>query len=231
MSGRGVHSASRSPQCGFGLPPPAGVGVSSYLRRRVLGGGPPPTGVGAGSADGDGRCTSAGGCWDYLRWRVLGLPPLAGVGATSAGGCWGYLRRRALGGVPPPAGVGVSSAGGCWVWLRRRVLGLPPPAGVGITSAGGRRRELELPPPAGVGRSSSAGGSWNLPPPAGAQSCKIPAPPKAGTLGTPLVTINPKKSLFGPAHDDAAFGEGFDYVFDAADFSGFERARFTAYLE
>ena len=195
MSGRGVHSASRSPQCGFGLPPPAGVGVSSYLRRRVLG-LPPPAGVGVSS---------------YLRWRVLGLPPPAGVGDTSADGHWAvYLRRRELG-LAPPAGVGFGSADGCWGYLRRR--------------------ELELPPPAGVGRSSSAGGSWNLPPPAGAQSCKIPAPPKAGTLGTPLVTINPKKSLFGPAHDDAAFGEGFDYVFDAADFSGFERARFTAYLE
>jgi len=41
------------------------------------------------------------------------------------------------------------------------------------------------------------------------------------------VTIKPKKlrlALFGPAHDDAAFGQRFDDVFHAADFAGAEGA-------
>jgi len=60
------------------------------------------------------------------------------------------------------------------------------------------------------------------------------ADPRRRRLGrgpTRFVTIKPKKTLFGPAHDDAAFGQGVDHVFDAADFAGFERAGFAAHFE
>src|SRR6478609_11979879 len=66
---------------------------------------------------------------------------------------------------------------------------------------------------------------WVSPPPAGVNGDSRGAGVKGG------LPPRPDFALLGPAHDHAAFSEGFDYVFDATDFSGTEGPRFAAYFE